>query len=676
MNISYKWLREYCNVSLSVDQLAKLLPELGLQIEAVEPKDGDTVFVLEITANRPDLLSVIGVAREVAAAANTPLKLPPVALKTAGGKVQDKTAVANDAPDLCLRYTARLVTGVRIGPSPAWLQQRLEAVGLRPVNNVVDITNFVLMECGQPLHAFDFDKLRGKRIVVRRAKPGEPITAIDGSVHKLTPEMLVIADAEVPTAVAGIMGGLDTEISDATKNVLVESAQFLPANIRRTSRALGLASDSSYRFERSVDPNGIDWASRRAAALIAEIAGGQILDGVIDVGQPVPAEKRIRFRSARARTALGVELSNERQRSLLEGLGCIVLSERSDELELSIPTFRPDLSREIDLIEEIARTHGYNNIPVETAMHVRAVPVQKADLVAAKVRDICVGLGCIEARTSSFIATDLARRFTHWAPDVNVIRNPVNREEPALRTSLIPQLLRVKKTNLNKGADEPLFFELSKIYGRNGAQPIEKTCLTLLDDGGYASLRGTIDTLIEHLGIAGPADYVDHADPNFASGRLAKLVLNISAAGKTSQRLLGFLGEISPALAALYDIKTAPAAAELDFDLLVELAALGRRFQPLPRFPSVKRDLCVVVDDPIQWAALRAVAANEAGALAETIAFQSEYRGEQVPAGKKAVAFSVVFRSPDRTLTGEEADAIMSRIAANMTKQFAATLRA
>ncbi len=668
MDVSYSWLREYCDLKASPNELARLMPELGLQLESVRTVGSDTVFALEITANRPDLLSMIGVAREIAAATSTLLKIPQVSLKCSGGRVADRTRVANEAPDLCLRYTARLITGIRIAPSPAWLQQRLETIGLRPVNNVVDVTNFVLMECGQPLHAFDFDKLRGGRIVVRRARAGEPITVIDGTVHKLSTEMLVIADAEIPTAVAGVMGGLETEISDSTKNILLESAEFLPASIRRTSRALGLSSDSSYRFERGVDPSGVGWGSERAAALIAEVAGGQVLKGVIDVGRPVPAERVVRFRPARATVVLGVEIPAARQKALIEGLGCVAAAERPGEIDFRIPTFRADISREIDLIEEVARTFGYSNVPQETRMLIRAVPVQKVDVVSAKVRDLCVSLGYMEARTSSFVPADLAGRFKHWTSEVNIIRNPVNREEPALRTSLIPQLLRVKKTNLNRGVDQPLFFELSEIYGKQSGGPMEKTCLALLDGDGYASLRGVLDVLVRHLGIAEPVVYAEHADPNFAPGRMAKLTLG--------ERFLGLAGEINRELAQLFDLRDAPAMAELDFDLLASAAGVARRFEPLPRFPSVKRDLCVVVDETVKWAALRDLAAREAGAAAESIAFQSEYRGEQIAEGRKAVAFSVVYRALDRTLTGEEADAAMIRIAEKMKQQFGAELRA
>ena len=668
MKVSCDWLRQYCDTKLTGEEIAHMLPGLGLEVESVREAGGDAVLELEITANRPDLLSMIGVAREIAATTGCELRIPGPDLECTGGDVAALTSVELAAPDLCIRYTARLISGVKVGPSPAWLAERLESIGLRPVNNIVDITNFVLMECGQPLHAFDFDKLRGRRIVVRRARPGEEITVIDGGGHKLTGEMLVIADAEVPTAVAGVMGGAATEIGNSTTTVLLESAFFLPANIRRTSRALGLSSDSSILFERGVDPKGVDWGAERAAAMIADLAGGEVAKGVIDVGQPAPKERVVTLRVERTDRLLGVKIPAERQRALLVGLGFEVVAERPGELDLAVPTFRQEVTREVDLIEEIARAHGYANIPQVTHMHVRAIPVQKVDSVSAHVRELCVGLGYIEARTSSFVATALAERFRHWSDRVNVIRNPVSREEPALRTSLVPALLRVKQTNLNKGTPRSPLFELSRIYGATGGTPAERTCLGLLDDRGFASLRGSLDAIFDRIDVSHLVEYVEYEDGNFAPGRSAKLTLEGT--------LLGLAGEVSRELAGLFDLKDVPAVAEVDFDRIVEAARLDRRYGPLPRFPAVRRDLCVVVEEGVQWAAIRDRAVAAAGELGESVIFLSEYRGDQISPGRKALAFSVTCRAGDRTLTGEEADNVMAGVAEIMKREFAAELRA
>jgi len=667
MKVSIDWLREYCDLELSPEELAGTLPWLGLQVEGIERIGGDTVLELEVTANRPDLLSMIGVAREVAAATETGLLVPQFTLEEAGDKVDGLTSVAIEAPDLCLRYVARLVTGVQVAPSPPAVGARLETVGLRPVNNIVDMTNLVLMECGQPLHAFDFDKLRGRRIVVRRARPEERITVIDGGIHTLTGEMLVIADAEAPAAVAGIMGGLDTEISESTSTILIESAHFLPASIRRTSRAMGLSSDSSYRFERGVDPGGLIWAADRAAAMMADLAGGTVAKGLIDVGRPPEPERTVSLRPARTRVVLGVDIPADRQKALLGAIGFEAVAERTDTVDFRVPSFRPDVTREIDLIEEVARTHGYDKIPFETRMRVRAVPSQKVDLVSRRVRELCAGLGYSEVSTPGFVALDRAARFAHWFPEPGVLRNPVSREEPALRTSLVPLLLRTKRTHLNRGTPDSALFELSEVYGKASDRPGERTCLALLDDDGFASLRGALDALFDALGLAGKVAYAEHADANFAAGRSTRLTLG--------EEPLGLAGEVTPELAGLFDLKSAPAVSELDFDLIVREATLEHRHRPLPRFPAVRRDLCVIADAGVRWADVRSRARDAAGELAESVAFLSEYRDDQIGPARKALAFAITYRADDRTLTGEEADAATARVVEALRQQLGADLR-
>jgi phenylalanyl-tRNA synthetase beta chain len=667
MNVSYNWLREYCDLKQSPDELTKLLPELGIEVESIDTVGGDTVFECEITANRPDLLSMIGVAREVAAGVGAPLTVPDVKLDCQGDDVAGLTRVELECPDLCLRYTARLIRGVTIGTSPDWLLQRLEAVGLRPVNNIVDITNFVLMECGQPLHAFDFDKLRGGRIVVRAARPGEKITVIDGTEHKLDASMCVIADAEVPTAVAGVMGGLDTEIGDATTNVLLESAEFLPANIRRTSRALGLASDSSYRFERGVDPQGIDWGSERAAVLIAEIAGGTVESGVIDVGRPAPQPAVVQLRPDRARMLIGADIADDEQCAMLERLGFSVVAKREGEMDVRVPTSRAEVHREVDLIEEITRAYGYSKVPEKTQIPVRAVPAQKFDIVSRKVRELCAGMGYHEARTSSFIAPAVTARFTHWSENVNLLRNAMSAEEPALRTSLIPALLGVKRTNANRGAAEVALFELTRVYGVADGKPGERTCLTLLDDSGFPAVRGALDRIFGQLNVADRVVFSSRDDANFAAGRGASIMLD--------GQLLGVLGEIGGDLAASFDLKSCPVVAELDFNLLLDSADLSRQYQPLPKFPAVHRDLCVVVDRGVAWQDIAGSVRADGPPLTEAIEFLSVYEGEKVASGKKAVAFAITYRADDRTLTGEEADAAVRQVVDALGSKFGAKLR-
>ncbi|MFW6107591.1 MAG: phenylalanine--tRNA ligase subunit beta [bacterium] len=668
MKVSYDWLQQYCRVGVAPAELARMMPGLGLEVEAVTEPGADTVFELEITANRSDLLSMIGVARELAAATGTELDVPEVGLPEPGAEsIDDLTSVDLQAPDLCLRYTARLVRGVTIGPSPSWLADRLERLGLRPVNNVVDITNFVLMECGQPLHAFDFGRLAEGRIVVRRADPGETLTVIDGTEHELTDEMLVIADADRPTAVAGVMGGLETEIGDDTTDILLESAWFLPAGIRRTSRALGLASDSSYRFERGIDPAGVDWGSERAAAMIVEIAGGTLADGVIDVGRPPGQPAVVRLRPDRASRVIGVDIPADRQRAMLETLGFESAEDHDDAIAFRVPLCRPDVTREIDLIEEVARLYGYDKVPKETKMRVRAVPEQPVDLLARKVRDLAASMGYNEARTSSFSSTALAGQFRHWSPEPNVLRNPVSQDEPALRTSLLPGLLGAKRTNLHKGTPAVALFELSRIYERRADGPGERTCLAFLDDDGFESLRGALDVLFEHLGLAGRVHYAPYGDANLAAGASAKLTL----AGRT----LGLAGRITREAAAGLDLKETPVVAELDFDALLEAAELERRYRPVAKFPPVKRDFSLVVGESVTWHQLEECVRGQVGPLVETMEFLSVYRGDQIGGDRKAVAFSLTFRAEDRTLTGDEVDKAASDAIQALADRYGAELR-
>ncbi|MFO7900752.1 MAG: phenylalanine--tRNA ligase subunit beta, partial [Planctomycetota bacterium] len=446
-----------------------------------------------------------------------------------------------------------------------------------------------------------------------------------------------------------------------------ESAWFLPAGIRRTSRALGLASDSSYRFERGIDPAGVDWGSERAAAMIVEIAGGELADGVIDVGRPPGEPAVVRLRPDRVSHVIGVDIPADRQRAMLEALGLEPVDEEDDAVTYRVPSWRPDVTREIDLIEEVARLYGYDQVPKETKMRVRAVPEQPFDLLARMVRDLASSMGYNEARTSSFSATEPARQFRHWSPEPNVLRNPVSQDEPALRTSLLPGLLAAKRTNLHKGTPAVALFELSRIYERTADGPGERTCLAFLDDDGFESLRGALDVLFEHLGLAGRVHYAEYGDANLAAGASAELTLD--------GRRLGLAGRITTEAASRLGLKDAPVVAELDFDALLEAAELGRRYRPVAKFPPVKRDFSVVVDESVTWHQLEECVREQVGPLVEGMEFLSVYRGEQIGGNRKAVAFSLTFRAEDRTLTGDEVDEAASNAIRALADRYDAELR-
>ena len=672
MNVSYQWLHDYVDFRLSPEALAERLTVLGLEVESVRPVGDDFCIEIEITANRPDLLGHIGVAREIAAFTGNPLRIPDVELQ------EDETPVARLArvevhnPDLCPRYTARVLTGVDVGPAPDWMQRRLDVIGLRPVNSVVDITNYVLMECGQPEHAFDFDKLVGNVVVVRPATAGEAITLIDGTELELTPEQLVIADSHRPTALAGIMGGLDTEIGEDTTTVLLESAKFDPANIRRTCRATGKASDSSYRFERTVDTPTVEWASRRAAQLMQQHAGAKLAAGVVDVDFTDEQPRVVRLRVPRIEQVLGIAIEAPEAGKLLKAIGFGVKPHDHDALEVAVPTFRPDVSLEVDLIEEIARCHGYDKVPATSTLTVQAAAHSKPDQAALAARDILIRLGYCEAVTTSFLAEEVSRAFSPWSSGRPIaLSNPLRADEAALRESLIPSLLAVKHTNQNRGVAEIRIFELDRVYlQRTVGQrlPDEKHCLAALADASFAELRGAADAVLERLGVADrctlePAAY-DFLTPG------------VTAAWRLGTSVVGYIGEVADEAAARFGLRSAPCVWELDFDALASAASLQQRFRDLPRFPDVRRDLALLVDETVPWDEIvQAVNAADVEHL-ESIDFGEVYRGDQVESGRKSVFFTLVFRAPDRTLTNDEVNASHDRVVATLAEQLGATLRA
>jgi phenylalanyl-tRNA synthetase beta chain len=663
MKLTYNWLRDYCPCEILPEELARRLSMSGTLVEEVHNLGDDALLVAEITSNRPDLLGILGIAREVSALTGAPLRIPEADFACGEEKVSSASSVQVLDPALCPRYTARLVRGVKIGPSPDWLRLRLEAIGLRCINNVVDATNYVMFECGQPLHAFDFDKLRGGRIVVRRAAEGETMVSIDGAQRRLDPAMLVIADAERPVAVAGIMGGLDTEISDRTVSVLLESAQFENTQIRRTSRALGLASDSSYRFERGVDPVQVEWASRRALHLIQKVAGGTAADGLLDAWAAPFQPKAVTLRFARMNRVLGAAVAPDIARAILERLG--FLAEPGTDpgrVTVLVPAFRAvDVYREIDLIEEVIRIYGYDRIPESGTLPVMVGRVSRGERVADLARRMLPGEGFFEAMTNSFCDEASARLVSPWTTaDPLTVQNTIRHDEDRLRVSLLPGLLAVKRTNLAHGVPKSPLFEIGKLFlpkpprasgpaEPDDVLPEERTALALLAEEGLSHLKGVIESFLDAAGVRSKVSFEPAADPFFAEKRAAKILLEGAP--------LGILGEVSPAVCERYGAAPPPSAAELDFDLLVRAAQLDRSYSKLPAHPAAVRDLAVVVDEAVPWARIEGAIRDLRIPILESIEFFDLFRGKQVPAGKKSVAFSLTFRAADRTLTSEEVEA-------------------
>ncbi len=650
MKVSLNWLNRYLDRPATAPEAEEALTRMGFPIEE---QVGDMLDV-EVTSNRGDCLSHVGVARELAAATGRTLKEPDY--QVPGSHKDTSSSVALEAPDLCPIYTARLITGVRVGPSPAWMVEALTAIGLRSVNNVVDVTNFVLMEIGEPLHAFDLDRLAEKRIVVRRAKKGEAFTAIDGSGHTLTSDMLVISCAAKPVAIAGVMGGLDSEVSSATTNILLEAAIFDPLSVRTTSRALKLASDSSYRFERGIDPRKVEQASARAAALIVELAGGQASTEMIVAGSVDTQPKRITLRPQRCIDLLGEDIPVQEQMSYLEKLG---LSPRLEDglIVCMVPTFRLDLLREVDLIEEIARSRGLENVPQRPRLEVVVRPVQARVAARRELDEVLVAHGYHETITPSMLEPSAAEAFADKSQLLNV--DPQRRKaDPTLRPSVLPSLLACRKLNQDRGNGEVHLYEAAAVWTTAG----ERQVLALLGDEpdealGLRKIKSALSELAERLG--GKLTYEPVDDPRYAAA--AKLMLNGSDEGRVGVLLPGSGGSV--------------VAAEMSLEPLLATFPPQHRVEALPRFPGIERDLSLIVSEPVTWRQIEQTISEVNPAMLEDLKFLIVYRGKPIPKGQKSVSLRMRFRDPGKTLKHEEVDPQVAAVVAALKQKLDAELR-
>lgn len=685
MIVSWNWLQDYVALDRPPAEVAERLMMAGLNLESIEPHGDDQAIDLEVTSNRPDCLGHIGVAREASVLFNKPLTIPPAHVKSNGQPIEKATSVTIDCLDLCPRYVARLIRGVKIGPSPKWLSDRLEAIGITPINNVVDVTNYCLMESGQPFHAFDFDKLRGGRIVVRRPKPGEKIQAIDHNEYTLTPDMCAICDAERPVAVAGVMGGADTEISSSTKNVLIEVADFSSMSIRATARKLNLHSPSSYRFERGVDAHQMDWASRRCCELIQQVAGGELLEGSIWAGQPPVAEPtKVSIRSNQFRRILGIDVPADESHRILTALG---LKPRSDQADADgtrhylAPSWRRDLSREADLIEEVARIHGYDKIPEDVFVPLSLSEKTLTERVLDRVRDTLTAAGFFETITLSFVSSELADLIVGWdsvptqsgsrdsVPTYLSVDHSSRRQENTLRQSLIPSLLVVRRDNERHGNFNAKLFETAGVYlaARPGDPTAEPRRVAFVTGGSFVEAKGVIETLAHRINPQSLVTVRPLDRPHFVPGRGAEVLLN--------GQPLGWLGELSREVTDKLDLRDAVIAAELDLATLEATPNLVPTFAELPRFPSISRDLNFVLDESITWDALLEVVRSAAGPSLDGATFGGQYRGQQIPAHKKSYLLTVAFRAADRTLTNDEVDAAVKSVINACAEKLGAALR-
>ena len=657
----------------------------------------DSAIDISITPNRPDAISHLGIARDVSALTGKTICAPKVEIPAMGGAVAGRMSVTIEAEDACHRFVGILVEGVEIRESPDWMKQRLQTIGLRPRNVIVDITNYVMFECGQPLHAYDADTLSGRSIIVRKAKGGSTFTTLDSKERTLPADALMICDAEREIGIAGIMGGENTEVTDKTTNVFIEAAWFEPSGIRRTAKALGLQTDASYRFERGVDAEGQAWAAKRAADLMVELAGGTLVEGMIDV-HPVPYKAPVlQLRAQRVIDVVGATIEENEMARLLEaiGFGVAESSASPNVWNVTVPSFRPDVEREIDLVEEVARLFGYDNIPEPT--HSRLLnftPGMAADRQRREqLRDVLSGLGFRETCTNSMLPVETAGRFNvaslpsgRFGGEVVETLNPITTEMAALRPSLLPGLLKVAGHNQNHGQTGLRLFEFGRVHTKRATDRTlvgdytETETLLVLSSGSWESgawnrearevdlfdLKGIVDRIMSALGLERPR-FKEREGDAVASWGVDILI---------GKRWVGSLLRVADAIGAEYALRSAAFVAELDFTTLAALSAetLRPRFQAISRFPVVERDIAVVVDAAQPAGPMVEAIHRSAGDWLKDVTVFDLYEGEHVGIGNKSLAFGLRLGA-DRTLQDKDVDKTISRILRALESEFGAKLR-
>lgn len=692
MRVPYGWLQEVVPVSLPVAEVGQMLTMAGFEVEEIVSVAEESVMDVHINANRGDALSMVGIAREVAALTNLNVNHPVIHLVERGPAITELARVVVEAPDLCPRYGARVIRGVKIATSPDWVQRRLLEAGIRPINNVVDATNYVLLELGQPLHAFDLDALTERTIVVRRAHDGELLRTLDGIERTLTTEMLVIADAARPVALAGIMGGETSEVTATTTNLLLESAHFERTSVRRTARANTLSTEASYRFERIVDPAGVVRALDRVAQLIAEWAGGEVASGVIDVAQPPAPARVITMPIERINRVLGTAIPRADVLRVLHGLE-IDVREEGDNIRVTVPTFRPDLLEEMDLIEEVARIYGYEHVPATVPGHVTGAGRLAPELAfESRVRDLLTEAGLYE--TVSFTLIDYRLldllRLPDDAPErarIVILRNPKSEEFTHLRPTMLLSMLDGLRNNARRNIDDVQLFEIGRTFlsGGGGLRfnyapmtrridedvrvqgaeglPLEKRMAGIALMGrpwttrwsgehevDFYWLKGMLEQCLSALSVADVC-YRPSEHPALHPGRTAEI--------RAGERILGIFGEVHPRVAKNFDLSARAYLAELDLDAIMDVADSRREAPALSRFPSVARDVAFLAPEGIPADQVEAVIVAAAGPHQESVALFDVYQGSHVPEGWRSLAYRITFRANERTLQDAEVDQAM-----------------
>lgn len=669
MLISYDWLKDYTDTQLSPDELRERLTMAGLAIDAVEHHNSDSVLDVEVPSNRPDCLSHIGIAREVAVIERKELRRPQVESFKTEGRAADLTAVEIKDPDLCPRYAARLVRSVKIAPSPEWLVKRLEAIGQRPINNVADVTNYVLHEMGQPLHAFDLQKLAGPRIVVRRAAAGEKLQTLDGVERTLTTDMLVIADAERPVALAGVMGGEESEISSTTTDVLIESAYFDPDSVRRTARALGMDTEASRRFERGADREGVLRAQDRCVQLICELAGGAASEDTIDVYPEPFVYRTVDLRPQRVPELTSVSVETSEITRILTGLGFEPAGQ-----SFKVPSWRIDVSQEEDLVEEVARHTGYDKIGSELPPSSASGEYQPSEMKQRLLRRALNAFGYDEAINFSF-----APKQTDGQAE---LKNPIIDEAAFMRTTLLPGLLSSLRHNLNHGIRDVRLFEIGRVFGLAAPKelPDERLSLALVATGGateankaqaereldFFDVKGAVETAVDWMGLS-PLRFLSGKAPHLRAGQSARIL--------SGEKEIGTIGRLAESVATNYKFRYPIYVMELDLESLLSGPARIVQYASLPRYPSVVRDISLLLNRSIALDDLLNAVKEKHVADFSGVTLVGTFEGGNIPSSKRSVTLRLEYRSDERTLRDEEIEERHAQLTSSLLETFSAQQR-
>jgi phenylalanyl-tRNA synthetase beta chain len=692
MRVPFSWLKEYIDGEIETNRIADALTMAGLEVGAVEEIKGDKVLDIEITPNRSDCLSILGIAREVKAIFGLKLKKP--AFKIQNELKDDKFIISIANPELCYRYAGRIVKGVKIAESPDWLKDRLEKSGIRSINNVVDVTNYVLLEYGHPLHAFDLDLLDGYCIRVGTpadfGKESEEIETLDGVRRKVGPEDLLIWDGNRPVAVAGVMGGANTEVTEKTVNILIESAYFKPESVRKTSKRLGLSTEASYRFERGTDIEALKEALDRAAFLIQEIAGGQIYQ-VIDVYPTRISQREISFQTEKIRKFIGIALKDEEIIEILHLLDIEVKKEK-DKYLAKIPSYRNDLFIEEDIAEEVVRIYGYDRVPSELPKTFK--PVRENHEIAYRrkifnhIRDSMISLGYSEAVNMSFMSPQDLILFeipeNDYRTKVVSLINPLRQEESVMRTMLTPSLLRNVERNTSRGIESLKIFEIGRVFikEKNSSLPYEPVHLGVIskreqfrspfneDPYDFYALKGVVEGLLRSFKLK-DITFRRSNEPFLHLGQSADIYVNGEKAG--------FIGVLSPKIISKFDFKTKPyiCIAEINLEKLLQALSLVSvsYYKPFSNYPPVKRDTAILVSSEFESQKIFELIKTHGSELIEDVYIFDVYKGKGIPEGKQSIAFRVTYRAFEKTLTSEEVDSIHSKLVEQIISETGAELR-